>query len=75
MPAEAHRLYGRVVEYFPDVEPDTGNELFWKLFSGNAIARNGAISVGEAPGLGVALNDEVVAGLLVEDGKWIDGSV
>jgi L-rhamnonate dehydratase len=62
-----------VVEYFPDVEPDTGNELFWKLFSGNAVARDGHISIGDEPGLGVALNHEVVDDLLVEDGRWIDG--
>jgi L-rhamnonate dehydratase len=60
-----------VVEYFPDVEPDTGNELFWKLFRGNTLARDGVISPGREPGLGVTLDEDAVAGLLVEDGAWI----
>jgi L-rhamnonate dehydratase len=63
-----------VVEYFPDVEPDTGNELFWKLFTGNTVARDGSISIGSEPGLGVALDHEVLESLLVEDGGWIAGS-
>jgi L-alanine-DL-glutamate epimerase-like enolase superfamily enzyme len=60
-----------VVEYFPDVEPDTGNELFWKLFDGNTIAKDGAIELGDAPGLGVTLNEDAAQRLLVEDGAWI----
>jgi L-rhamnonate dehydratase len=39
-----------MVEYFPDVEPDTGNELFWKLYFGTT----------KAPGLGIAIRGEVV---------------
>lgn len=42
-----------VIEYFPDVEPDTGNELFWKLFRGNPRARDGLLEPPTAPGLGV----------------------
>jgi len=60
-----------VVEYFPDVEPDTGNELFWKLFEGNAVAENGTISLGDKPGLGITLNTDTLERLLVEDGEWI----
>ena len=64
-----------VVEYFPDVEPDTGNELFWKLFStATQSPTAGSISIGSEPGLGVALDHEVLESLLVEDGRWIDGS-
>ena len=60
-----------VVEYFPDVEPDTGNELFWKLFDGNTLAEDGAIELGDAPGLGVTLNEDTAQRLLVEDGTWL----
>lgn len=61
-----------VVEYFPDVEPDTGNELFWKLFDGNAEQHDGAVSLDTSrPGLGVSLNEELAQELLVEDGAWL----
>ena len=61
-----------VVEYFPDVEPDTGNELFWKLFHGNPVAVGGELSLDlTRPGLGVELNEDLVQELLVEDGAWI----
>ena len=52
-----------VVEYFPDVEPDTGNELFWKLFEGLPIAHGGRLSIGDAPGLGIRLRAREVANL------------
>lgn len=61
-----------VIEYFPDVEPDTGNELFWKLFDGNPRQESGLLSFDVSrPGLGVAVNENVVHDLLVEDGKWL----
>ncbi len=49
-----------VVEYFPDVEPDTGNELFWKIYSGLPSAKDGELSLGEAPGLGTTLRQDIV---------------
>lgn len=61
-----------VVEYFPNVEPDTGNELFWKLFDGDPEARDGRLELDATrPGLGVSINEDVAAELLVEDGAWI----
>lgn len=61
-----------VVEYFPDVEPDTGNELFWKLFDGNAEQVSGSLAIEpDRPGLGVVLNEDVMRDLLVADGEWI----
>jgi L-alanine-DL-glutamate epimerase-like enolase superfamily enzyme len=61
-----------VVEYFPNVEPDTGNELFWKLFRGNTEAVDGALVLpADRPGLGVDLDEAVLGELLVEDGDWI----
>lgn len=55
-----------VVEYFPDVEPDTGNELFWKLFEGLPQARAGRLEPPEGPGLGIRVREEVVRELCVE---------
>lgn len=60
-----------LVEYFPDVEPDTGNELFWRLFDGNPRARGGQIELPAQPGLGINVDEDVVAELLVEDGRWL----
>jgi L-alanine-DL-glutamate epimerase-like enolase superfamily enzyme len=44
-----------IVEYFPPVEPDTGNELFWKVFDGLPKAEHGHLSPSERPGLGVGV--------------------
>jgi L-alanine-DL-glutamate epimerase-like enolase superfamily enzyme len=54
-----------LVEYFPDGEPDTGNELFWKLFRGTPLAEEGTIGLPDAPGLGLEVNEEVAAELQV----------
>ena len=60
-----------VVEYFPNVEPDTGNELFWKLFDGNPVQDGGMLRLGSQAGLGVTINETVVDELLHEGGSWI----
>lgn len=49
-----------VVEYLPNVEPDTGNEPFWKLFEGNPMAEEGNIQPSAGPGLGVSLRNDVL---------------
>jgi L-alanine-DL-glutamate epimerase-like enolase superfamily enzyme len=54
-----------LVEYFPNVEPDTGNELFWKLFTGNPRAEHGSLEPPEGPGLGVELVRDVLDELAV----------
>ena len=56
-----------VVEYFPDVEPDTGNELFWKLFAGLPVAAGGRLVMNDAPGLGIKIRNEVIADLEVKN--------
>jgi L-alanine-DL-glutamate epimerase-like enolase superfamily enzyme len=70
---EAHNLHIIVsqsncplIEYFPDVEPDTGNELFWKVFDGEPHAEVGYITPTGAPGLGITLNRERMAPLLMD---------
>ena len=55
-----------MVEYFPDVEPDTGNELFWKMFDGLPEADQGGLSMNASPGLGVEIREETVARLCVD---------
>jgi L-alanine-DL-glutamate epimerase-like enolase superfamily enzyme len=60
-----------VVEYFPNVEPDTGNELFWKLFTGNPVAKDGTLEFPtDRPGLGISPREDVVGSLLTADGGW-----
>ena len=62
-----------VVEYFPDVAPDTGNELFWRMFDGNPVASDGFITAPTAPGLGVELNEELVGDLQQGESQWLRG--
>jgi L-rhamnonate dehydratase len=63
-----------VIEYFPDVEPDTGNELFWKLFDDNPEQEGGALAFDASrPGLGISLNEDAVRELVLEDGDWVCG--
>ena len=50
-----------MVEYFPNVEPDTGNELFWKIFAGLPEVQSGVLNLTEAPGLGIAVREDVVS--------------
>jgi L-rhamnonate dehydratase len=52
-----------LVEYFPLTEPDSGNELFWKAFHGQPLAEDGFLRLGDAPGLGIEVNADVVAPL------------
>ena len=49
-----------VIEFFPDVEPDTGNELFWRLYKDVPQARDGYPDLDPRPGLGVDLDREAV---------------
>lgn len=49
-----------LVEYFPNVEPDTGNELFWKVFTGEPTAVDGHLTPTNTPGLGIGVNRAAV---------------
>jgi len=64
---EAHNLHIIVsqnncplIEYFPDVEPDTGNELFWKVFTGEPRAEDGHLIPSGRPGLGIEIDRAAV---------------
>jgi L-rhamnonate dehydratase len=55
-------LNSPMAEYFPVVEVEVGNELFWYIFNGEPKAKNGFIDLDEnAPGLGLAINEKSVA--------------
>jgi L-rhamnonate dehydratase len=46
-----------MAEYFPVVDVEVGNELFWYLFDGEPRAKDGFIDLDETvPGLGLTLN-------------------
>jgi L-rhamnonate dehydratase len=70
---EAHNLHVIVsqmicpfMEYFPNVEPDTGNEIFWKLFTGEPSAHDGYVVAPTRPGLGIEINRENLAALSLD---------
>ena len=54
------------IEYFPNVEPDTGNEMFWKLYTGLPEAHEGGLQAPDRPGLGITINEEVARSLCVD---------
>ncbi|MCB9992822.1 MAG: L-rhamnonate dehydratase [Hyphomicrobiaceae bacterium] len=47
-----------IAEYFPKVPVEVGNELFWYVFDGEPVARNGAIDLSDSlPGFGLTLKN------------------
>lgn len=52
-----------IMEYFPNVEPDTGNELFWKVFHGEPSPEQGMMVPPSSPGLGISVNRDTVKAL------------
>ncbi len=47
---------GPISEYFPKVPVEVGNELFWYIFDGEAVAENGYINLSDdKPGFGLTL--------------------
>jgi L-rhamnonate dehydratase len=52
-------LNSPMAEYFPIVDVEVGNELFWYIFDGEPKARNGFIDLDEnMPGLGLTINEK-----------------
>ncbi len=48
-----------MAEYFPQTEIEVGNEMFWYIFDGEAIAENGYLQLDDnKPGVGLTLKDE-----------------
>ena len=51
-------LNSPMAEYFPIVDVEVGNELFWYLFAGEPTAKNGFVDLADdVPGLGLSIND------------------
>ena len=48
-----------MAEYFPQTEIEVGNEMFWYIFNGEAIAENGRLQLDDAkPGVGLTLKND-----------------
>jgi len=54
-------LNSPMAEYFPPVDVEVGNELFWYIFKGEPKAKDGFIDLDEnLPGLGLTINEEAL---------------
>ena len=52
-------LNSPMAEFFPKVDVEIGNELFWYIFDGEPLPKNGYIDLDEnKPGLGITINEE-----------------
>jgi L-rhamnonate dehydratase len=55
-------LNSPMAEYFPVVDVEVGNELFWYIFDGEPRAKDGLIDLdANVPGLGLTINEESLA--------------
>ena len=55
-------LNSPMAEYFPIVDVEVGNELFWYLFAGEPKATDGSIDLSdEVPGLGLSIQEDKLA--------------
>jgi L-rhamnonate dehydratase len=54
-------LNSPMAEYFPIVDVEVGNELFWYIFDGEPKAKDGFIELDEnVPGLGLTINEKAL---------------
>src|SRR6266568_8869939 len=54
-------LNAPMAEYFPVVDVEVGNELFWYIFNGEPRAKDGFVDLDEnLPGLGLTINEEAL---------------
>jgi L-alanine-DL-glutamate epimerase-like enolase superfamily enzyme len=50
-----------MAEYFPIVDVEVGNELFWYIFKGEPVPQHGHIELDEnRPGLGIEIDEEAL---------------
>ena len=50
-----------MAEYFPAVDVEIGNELFWYIFDGEPQAQNGSIDLrDDVPGLGITVKEDAL---------------
>ncbi|MEO5960718.1 MAG: L-rhamnonate dehydratase [Opitutaceae bacterium] len=54
-------LNSPMAEYFPPVDVEVGNELFWYIFKGEPVAKNGFVDLDEnVPGLGLTIDENAL---------------
>jgi L-rhamnonate dehydratase len=54
-------LNSPMAEYFPIVDVEVGNELFWYIFEGEPKAKDGFVDLDEnVPGLGLSVNEKAL---------------
>lgn len=54
-------LNSPMAEYFPPVEVEVGNELFWYIFKGEPVAKDGFVDLDEnTPGLGLTIDEKAL---------------
>jgi L-rhamnonate dehydratase len=52
-------LNSPIAEFFPKVDVEVGNELFWYIFDGEPVPKSGYIDLDEnTAGLGLTVNEE-----------------
>jgi hypothetical protein len=52
-------LNSPIAEFFPKVDVEVGNELFWYIFDGEPVPESGHINLDDtSPGLGLTVNEE-----------------
>ena len=55
-------LNSPMAEYFPIVDVEVGNELFWYIFNGEPKAKDGFVDLDEnTPGLGLTINESALS--------------
>jgi L-rhamnonate dehydratase len=60
-------LNSPMAEYFPKVDVEVGNELFWYIFEGEPEARDGFIDLpDDVPGLGITINETALGEFIVD---------
>jgi L-alanine-DL-glutamate epimerase-like enolase superfamily enzyme len=54
-------LNSPMAEFFPPVDVEVGNELFWYIFKGEPVPKGGYIELDETlPGLGLTINEDAL---------------
>ena len=54
-------LNSPMAEYFPPVDVEVGNELFWYIFNGEPTPKDGFIDLrDDVPGLGLTINEDAL---------------
>jgi L-alanine-DL-glutamate epimerase-like enolase superfamily enzyme len=59
-------LNSPLAEYFPAVDVEIGNELFWYIFDGEPEAQNGSIDLhDDVPGFGISIKEDALQQFVV----------